>query len=63
MLSVIVFSANILGATQLQLPNRYSYTDLKEATNNFSEENKIGQGGFGAVYKVLALICLKVHEN
>ncbi|XP_047976857.1 cysteine-rich receptor-like protein kinase 3 [Salvia hispanica] len=43
--------ANILGATQLQLPNRYSYTDLKEATNNFSEENKIGQGAFGAVYK------------
>ncbi|KAG6388555.1 hypothetical protein SASPL_149983 [Salvia splendens] len=43
--------ANILGATQLQLPNRYSYTDLKEATNNFSNQNKIGQGAFGAVYK------------
>ncbi|XP_047959693.1 cold-responsive protein kinase 1-like [Salvia hispanica] len=43
--------ANILGATQLQLPNRYSYTDLKEATNNFSNQSKIGQGAFGAVYK------------
>ncbi|XP_057807230.1 cysteine-rich receptor-like protein kinase 2 [Salvia miltiorrhiza] len=42
---------NILGATELQRPNRFSYKDLKEATNNFSEGNKIGQGAFGAVYK------------
>lgn len=42
---------NILGATELQRPNRYSYRDLKEATNNFSEENKLGEGAFGAVYK------------
>lgn len=43
---------NILGATELQSPNRYSYKDLKEATNSFSEENKLGQGAFGSVYKV-----------
>jgi serine/threonine protein kinase len=25
---------------------------IKTATNNFSHENKIGEGGFGEVYKV-----------
>ncbi|KAL0290405.1 UNVERIFIED_CONTAM: Cysteine-rich receptor-like protein kinase [Sesamum angustifolium] len=42
---------NILGATELQGPNIYSYKDLKATTNNFSEENKLGEGGFGDVYK------------
>ncbi|KAK4430450.1 Cysteine-rich receptor-like protein kinase [Sesamum alatum] len=42
---------NILGATELQGPNIYSYKDLKAATNNFTEENKLGEGGFGDVYK------------
>ncbi|RDX61018.1 LysM domain receptor-like kinase 3, partial [Mucuna pruriens] len=28
----------------------FSYQELAKATNNFSLENKIGQGGFGAVY-------------
>lgn len=25
---------------------------IQEATTNFSDENKIGEGGFGCVYKV-----------
>lgn len=25
---------------------------LRDATSNFSEENKLGEGGFGSVYKV-----------
>ncbi|KAL4632653.1 hypothetical protein ACB092_04G066900 [Castanea dentata] len=32
-------------------PRRFSYRDLVLATNNFSNERKLGQGGFGAVYK------------
>lgn len=30
----------------------FSYLTIKKATNNFSRENKLGEGGFGAVYKV-----------
>jgi hypothetical protein len=30
----------------------FDLEQLIEATNNFSEENKLGQGGFGVVYKV-----------
>ncbi|CAH1429770.1 unnamed protein product [Lactuca virosa] len=40
------------GSTELlQGPARYSYNDLKVATENFSDECKIGGGVFGEVYK------------
>ncbi|GMP25639.1 hypothetical protein CsSME_00002403 [Camellia sinensis var. sinensis] len=42
---------NILGASELQGPVIYSHKDLKSATKNFSEETKLGEGGFGDVYK------------
>ncbi|TVU01633.1 hypothetical protein EJB05_52906, partial [Eragrostis curvula] len=29
----------------------YDLSTLRDATNNFSEENKLGEGGFGLVYK------------
>ncbi|KAF8017581.1 hypothetical protein BT93_H2689 [Corymbia citriodora subsp. variegata] len=32
-------------------PRRFTYADLVSATNNFDEERKLGQGGFGAVYR------------
>uniref|UniRef100_A0A0A0K2P7 Protein kinase domain-containing protein n=1 Tax=Cucumis sativus TaxID=3659 RepID=A0A0A0K2P7_CUCSA len=32
-------------------PKRFAYKELVKATNNFSQEGKLGQGGFGGVYK------------
>ncbi|KAG0577173.1 hypothetical protein KC19_5G136300 [Ceratodon purpureus] len=32
-------------------PNLYSYNELKVATEDFSPDMKLGQGGFGVVYK------------
>ena len=31
---------------------QYDLATLQSATNNFSDENKLGEGGFGGVYKV-----------
>ncbi|KAL8155616.1 hypothetical protein AgCh_000852 [Apium graveolens] len=42
---------DILGLTKLQGPMTYNYKDLKSATKNFNEEYKVGEGGFGEVYK------------
>uniref|UniRef100_A0A368UHH2 Cysteine-rich receptor-like protein kinase 2 n=1 Tax=Glycine max TaxID=3847 RepID=A0A368UHH2_SOYBN len=46
-----VHRGDILGATELKGPVNYKFKDLKVATKNFSAENKLGEGGFGAVYK------------
>ncbi|GLT98060.1 hypothetical protein SLE2022_155850 [Rubroshorea leprosula] len=32
-------------------PREFSYKELSKATKNFSEEDKLGEGGFGYVYK------------
>lgn len=41
-----------------------NFASLIEATNNFSSENKLGEGGFGPVYKVKkegGLHCVLFH--
>ena len=35
---------------------KFSYKTLSRATDNFHASNKLGQGGFGPVYKVINLI-------
>ena len=34
---------------------------ILRATDNFSNTNKLGAGGFGIVYKVLLAICFKAQ--
>ena len=36
---------------EMELP-LFDLVAIEEATNNFSNENKLGEGGFGSVYKV-----------
>lgn len=37
----------------------YSFESVRIATDNFSEANKLGQGGFGPVYK--ASVCYHIY--
>jgi hypothetical protein len=32
---------------------QFNFGTIRLATDNFSEANKLGQGGFGVVYKVI----------
>ena len=34
------------------ISNTFSYAELRTATENFNPTNKLGEGGFGAVFKV-----------
>jgi hypothetical protein len=39
---------------ELELPF-FNMDELASATNNFSDSNKLGEGGFGPVYKVIII--------
>lgn len=41
----------------------FNFSCISIATNNFSEENKLGQGGFGPVYKVKMLLLSPSFSN
>ncbi|XP_058180020.1 G-type lectin S-receptor-like serine/threonine-protein kinase RKS1 [Rhododendron vialii] len=48
-----LFRTTVASPGNANAPNLlvFSLTDLVEATNNFSFENKLGEGGYGPVYK------------
>ena len=37
----------------LREPKIFNYAELQTATEDFNSDNKLGEGGFGAVYKVI----------
>ncbi|CAK9168814.1 unnamed protein product [Ilex paraguariensis] len=49
----------MVAAASTDAPNLrvFSFGDIKAATNDFSFENKLGEGGYGPVYKVNILSC------
>lgn len=50
-IAVSSYEGERLDETQ-ELPS-YSMVTVSNATDNFTSANKIGQGGFGSVYKVI----------
>ena len=48
------------GGVRYVEPEQFNVAMLRAATNNFSEENKLGEGGFGVVFKVHLPPCLFV---
>lgn len=41
----------------------FSFSSIAASTDNFSTVNKLGEGGFGPVYKVILVLCLNVTFN
>ncbi|KAL8036770.1 hypothetical protein ABFX02_12G180300 [Erythranthe guttata] len=46
-----VMKLEVMEDWELDCPHRFRYRDLHKATKGFNETEKIGSGGFGAVYK------------
>lgn len=44
------------GVPQLKGARWFSYDELKKCTNNFSESNEVGSGGYGKVCMMLQFI-------
>lgn len=46
-------SAPCPGLSRVKNIRLFSYNELCSATDNFHSSNRLGQGGFGTVYKVM----------
>lgn len=48
---------------EMELP-LFDMNTIVDATNNFSSSNKLGEGGFGSVYKVICIcnVCMFKYE-
>ncbi|KAL3519538.1 hypothetical protein ACH5RR_017687 [Cinchona calisaya] len=46
-------AVEVTDGSQILAPEslQYNFTSIQAATNNFSDDNKVGKGGFGQVYK------------
>jgi hypothetical protein len=52
------------GVPQLKSAKRFSFEELKKYTNNFSEGNSIGSGGYGKVdFDCLSSLLLILFDN
>ncbi|XP_028768333.1 putative cysteine-rich receptor-like protein kinase 16 isoform X2 [Neltuma alba] len=66
-----IHRGDIDGLSKLKGLINFSYRELKFATKGFSAKNKIGEGGFGAVYKqgtlengkIVAVKKLNLHQS
>jgi hypothetical protein len=56
----LLIDSTYIELTGIKNVNQYTYKELRVATNDFSPASKIGEGGFGSVYKVLAY-CIRCH--
>lgn len=48
---IITFSAQYDPEVQLGHLKHFKFKEIKKATNNFSQRNILGEGGYGIVYK------------
>ena len=58
----ILSASDELGDENLDLPF-VCFGNIVSATNNFSEDNMLGQGGFGKVYKVTSKKILQIKDT
>jgi hypothetical protein len=56
--TAFVDEKNILGNVKGGKSLLFEFSTLQQATDNFSDLNKLGEGGFGPVYKVLLFVLI-----
>lgn len=57
------FSCEVVDQIRSMESLQFDFGTIRVATENFSEANKLGEGGFGAVYKVIFLRGIPFHNH